>query len=168
MGAEVVLSRTQIFLAKEVRLWDNVVMANTTQHITLRLSADIVAQVNTEAEREQRSRAWVIQRRLRESYGNQVGDGRAGVGKEPKPDMAALREICAGKVQDRVSDGCSPLRSEGGESPGNGGSQNSMLGKDGHPVRLCVECESPLREVKGKWACADASCAMYGKEQKPR
>ena len=138
-----------------------------------RLPEILVKRIDAAAESGGVSRAQFITEACRMRL-DMAGDNstRVGLGSQPepapKPNMAALREICAGKVQDRVSDGCSPLRSEGGESPGNGGSQNSMLGKDGHPVRLCVECESPLREVKGKWACADASCAMYGKEQKPR
>lgn len=30
----------------------------------------------------------------------------------------------------------------------------------------CMECGEDLRNVKGKWGCADASCPLYGKEQK--
>ena len=32
----------------------------------------------------------------------------------------------------------------------------------------CIVCESPMREVKGKWACVDVGCAMYGREQRCR
>jgi hypothetical protein len=30
----------------------------------------------------------------------------------------------------------------------------------------CSACEAPMRNVKGKWACAAVSCGMYGKEQR--
>jgi hypothetical protein len=33
-------------------------------------------------------------------------------------------------------------------------------------TKVCVSCDSPLREVKGKLACVDRSCGMYGVEQK--
>ena len=32
----------------------------------------------------------------------------------------------------------------------------------------CVVCEAPMREFKGKWACADLSCGKYGVEQRLR
>ena len=162
MGAEVVLSRTQIFLAKEVRLWDNVVMANTTEHISIRLPVDLVARINLDMLAESRSRSKVIELRLRSVYGtDRVHEHDAGglhgaetmkhewetkasivAGIEKR---AALREICAGTI------------------PANVGTIEPP------PLQhwpACLECDSPMREVKGKWACSDASCAMYGKEQK--
>lgn len=39
-------------------------------------------------------------------------------------------------------------------------------GKMPWPSERCSECDSCMREVKGKWACVDQSCAMYGREQK--
>jgi hypothetical protein len=30
----------------------------------------------------------------------------------------------------------------------------------------CCECDALMRELKGKWACVDQSCSMYGREQK--
>ncbi len=32
----------------------------------------------------------------------------------------------------------------------------------------CSECDNPMRELKGKWACVDVSCGMYGREQRIR
>ena len=68
-----------------------------------------------------------------------------------KPDMAALREICAGNTPAMPSDAYYDA----------GAGVHSTL-----QPRLCVVCDSPMREVKGKWACADQSCAMYGREVK--
>ena len=65
------------------------------------------------------------------------------------PNMAALREICAGNLEPHIED------------------STGFRGVD-HPIKPCVVCDSPMREVKGKWACVDQSCGMYGKEQKPR
>ena len=33
---------------------------------------------------------------------------------------------------------------------------------------LCIECGLLMRDVKGKWGCADTGCSMYGLEQKVR
>ena len=33
------------------------------------------------------------------------------------------------------------------------------------PQPLCVSCLGLMREVKGKWACSDVSCGLYGREQ---
>ena len=35
-------------------------------------------------------------------------------------------------------------------------------------LRRCLECDNAMREVKGKWACVDVGCAMYGREQRCR
>ena len=61
-----------------------------------------------------------------------------------KPDLAALREICAGTPIPDLE------ITDSGEVA----------------VKPCIVCDTPMREVKGKWACADQSCAMYGREQK--
>lgn len=39
-------------------------------------------------------------------------------------------------------------------------------GKMPWPSERCSECDSCMREVKGKWACVTVGCAMYGREQK--
>ena len=83
-----------------------------------------------------------------------------------KPNMASLREICEGKM---------PLDAD----PGQCFSCGAILPLDtdsicckrcdaGEPPPSCIVCENPMREVKGKWACADVSCGKYGVEQKPR
>jgi hypothetical protein len=64
--------------------------------------------------------------------------------------LAALREICAGKIHPDDT-----LAKMGAAGHGSGLAD---------PV--CIVCESLMREVKGKWACADVSCAKYGVEQK--
>jgi predicted DNA-binding transcriptional regulator AlpA len=33
------------------------------------------------------------------------------------------------------------------------------------PVPLCSACESGLRQVHGKWVCAQSGCPLYGREQ---
>ena len=66
-----------------------------------------------------------------------------------KPDMAALRDICAGTV---------PVHRHGNYDP--------LV--EMRQIQLCNTCESPMREVKGKWACQDVSCGKYGVEQKIR
>ena len=68
-----------------------------------------------------------------------------------KPDMAALREICEGNLPDKWAE------------PMTAGQIERMI-----PDPVCVVCESPMRKVKGKWACPDMSCGKYGVEQKPR
>jgi hypothetical protein len=73
------------------------------------------------------------------------------VGKVPSQ---ALREICAGKRDEGRTDPMNDVKARPNEA---------AVPSDPKP---CVECTNPMREVKGKWACADASCAMYGKEQK--
>lgn len=35
-------------------------------------------------------------------------------------------------------------------------------------IPSCTECDEPLREAKGKWACVDQGCALYGREQKSK
>ena len=35
-------------------------------------------------------------------------------------------------------------------------------------IEVCSVCEGSMREVKGKWACTDESCAKYGVEQKAK
>jgi hypothetical protein len=93
----------------------------------------------------------------------EVGGGKDGVRDRPgsrKCDRGAvdvkadLREICTGIF-------ATPPRKF----------EATLETKDGvgieHPlVPLCVVCGTPMREVKGKWACPDASCAMYGREVK--
>lgn len=32
-------------------------------------------------------------------------------------------------------------------------------------VPLCSACESSLRQVLGKWVCAQPECSLYGREQ---
>jgi hypothetical protein len=81
-----------------------------------------------------------------------VGSGN-GLDQRPPVDMATLREICAGKVTYVPGPASSP--------DSEGWAHGEMVA-----VRPCAVCDSPMREVKGKWACADASCAMYGREVK--
>jgi hypothetical protein len=71
-----------------------------------------------------------------------------------KPDMQALRDICAGNIGPKTEDAyIDDLIREDVES-------HQLL------TKLCIVCEEPMREVKGKWACSDPSCAMYGREVK--
>ena len=69
-----------------------------------------------------------------------------------KPDMQALQEICEGKIQVTTN---------------SAGGWPHTVSVD-LPPNLCIVCDSPMRQVKGKWACADMSCWKYGVEQKPR
>jgi hypothetical protein len=62
-----------------------------------------------------------------------------------KPDIAVLRAICAGQ----------PVEADEG----------AWTNLELPP---CSECAGDLRNVKGKWACADVSCGKFGVEQKPR
>lgn len=66
--------------------------------------------------------------------------------------IQALREICEGKVVTLPDKWASPMTAEQVEKMA--------------PDPVCVVCDSPMREVKGKWACVDQSCAKYGVEQK--
>jgi hypothetical protein len=74
-----------------------------------------------------------------------------------KPDMQLLRDICAGKIL-APQDWAAPLTEEQVDDPG--------FGEVVVPAPLCSVCEQPMEESKGKWACGDESCAMYGKVQK--
>jgi hypothetical protein len=73
---------------------------------------------------------------------------------------AALREICEGKINALHVPNIKPWQA----------GYNAAI-DDVLPIvqgKLCIVCESPMREVKGKWACADLSCGKYGVEQRPR
>lgn len=52
------------FSAKRMRLCYSVRVTNTSEHISVRLPAQLVAELRAEAEAEDRSLAWVIARRL--------------------------------------------------------------------------------------------------------
>lgn len=71
---------------------------------------------------------------------------------EQAGQMAALREICAGQTTYFVS---------------SAELEEKSIFAD-FPPTPCSVCEAHMRRVKGKWTCVDQSCAMYGKEQKPR
>ena len=90
--------------------------------------------------------------------------GQSGVvGSNPtapiKPDMQALQEICAGKI---TKEGW------GFELPAGATITSSEVSICDIVMPICIVCDSPMREVKGKWACQDVSCGKYGVEQKPR
>ncbi len=71
-----------------------------------------------------------------------------------KPDMAALRAICAGEIVKPDSDYSTSY---------------SAPTIEGTPAPTCGTCEKDLQEGKGKlagrWACVDLACPMYGKVQ---
>jgi DNA-directed RNA polymerase subunit RPC12/RpoP len=73
-------------------------------------------------------------------------------------DMAALRAIAAGNLDPTDEMSGMVNRTEIGEMP------------LPHIEKLCVACETPLVEgrgkMSGKFSCADLACGMYGKEQK--
>jgi hypothetical protein len=69
-----------------------------------------------------------------------------------------LRDICAERGLPSPPDGAIAVELRGGEY--------AEILLERIEVRCCCVCESPMREQKGKWACSDPSCAMYGKEQK--
>jgi hypothetical protein len=80
--------------------------------------------------------------------------------------MAALREICAGKmIVNEDGSGWTGIETTV-KRDGTNFHQSYIAGRPTTPT--CIDCDLPMREVKGKWACADVSCAMYGKEQKER
>jgi hypothetical protein len=35
-------------------------------------------------------------------------------------------------------------------------------------VKVCSSCDEPLASARGKWACPNQSCGMYGVEVKPK
>lgn len=82
--------------------------------------------------------------------GEGVGRGDSGAG----IDKAALRAICAGEITKSVLDAPMPTSMQA--------AARELLSQ----AKLCVACDSHLREVKGKPACGDQSCGMYGVEQK--
>ena len=69
------------------------------------------------------------------------------VAQQPRPTIEDLRDVCAGKL------GREPKVAE-------------IVSVDSAPQlqKFCIVCDSPMREVKGKWACADVSCTMCGIE----
>lgn len=74
--------------------------------------------------------------------------------RKPKPDMKSLQDICDGK-------GLGAIKYH---------SKEDFLEEAiaSVPVKLCVVCDAPMRDLKGKWACSDVSCAKYGLEQRPK
>ena len=82
--------------------------------------------------------------------GEMAGLSRSEYPGKLKPDMAALREICAGKVQQHVNQVMQPVEADEG----------AWTNLELPP---CSECAG-----EGKWACADVSCGKFGVEQKPR
>jgi hypothetical protein len=81
-----------------------------------------------------------------------------------KSDLEALRAICEGKPMDDADRhhaetcGCEAL----------GGVCDKVSHDQTDYSPRCVVCDSPMRDVKGKWACQDVSCGKYGVEQKVR
>ncbi len=73
----------------------------------------------------------------------------------PKPDMQALRDICAGKG---IADVAYLSELDGSLA-------KAMAAE---PARICRECEKPMKTAEGRWACVDMSCAMYGLEQRSK
>jgi hypothetical protein len=129
--------------------------------VNMRVPEVLLARIDAAADEGKRSE-WILEACRRRLDGIPISSngrfphGEIGEG-APKPDMAVLREICDGKGLDGGGEryqSDSALPGEFTEPPSN--------------AKLCIVCESPMRSVKGKWACADPSCAKYGIEQKPR
>src|ERR1700759_2306847 len=88
-------------------------MANTTKHTTLRLPVDLLGMIDQEAATESRSRAKVIELRLRRSYGHvsvDEPDKRAAV--EGSGDGANVSVLRKPKGAEKRLHPVQPVRSE--------------------------------------------------------
>ena len=123
-------------------------MANTTEHISLRLPADLVAELRAEAKREERSLAWVVAWRLRGTHRPSEADKTGTTsGSGNPPTVPAVRNAKSPKKRLHP---VQPMRSELagrgelGRQPEGGAVPEDAGNHEGHRIanqgRYCLTC----------------------------
>ena len=109
-----------------------------------------------------------VEKKSRESVVGAVASGNPclpPMGKSEKPDMDALRGICAGNIPAIFGLGEDVALYTGVNmrpEVGYGGIARTPLPVDGKP---CRSCDEPMQAVKGKWVCMANGCGDEGRSQ---